>query len=199
MSFLSEAVGPLRPSRRWYAVSAATALLSLVAGAALLLLPGRLGGSVGPSMPAGLSVPISFTGDDRAGRMVWISGAGSSVPAVTCEPTAFDGREPDGWHSRSTAEDNLVRSAGGREWRGTLLIQAEPPGQYAVRCDLTPAQPDVELSIGEPPWFFGARSRAATQLGAIGLGLAGVLAGGVLAIVVTARRSAHRRRLSSQP
>ncbi|MEU4782760.1 hypothetical protein [Micromonospora sp. NPDC023633] len=199
MTFLSVDAGPLRPSRRWYAVAAVTLLLALVTGAGLAFLPGRLGGSVGQGVPAGRSVPVRFAAGEEADRMVWITGAGPTVPAVTCEPSALDVRELEEWHSVSTTGDEIVRSAGGRQWRGVLVIRAEPPGRYAVRCDVVPAQPGLELSIGGPPWLFGVKARALTQLGAVGLGMTGTVGGGALAIIVAARRSAHRRRLSLLP
>ena len=197
MTFLSVHAGPLRPPRRWYAVAAVIPLLGLLAGAALMFQPGRLGGSVGQGAQAGQPVPVRFAAGEDSGKMVWITGADPSAPAVTCEPSALDGRELDGWHHVSTTADDIVRSAGGRRWRGVLVIRAEPAGRYAVRCDVAPGEPGVELSIGEPPWFFGAKARALAQLGAAGLGLVGVVGGGVLAIIVAARRSAHRRWLSS--
>ncbi|MGW1057752.1 hypothetical protein [Micromonospora rubida] len=93
----------------------------------------------------------------------------------------------------SMLSDGLTLEVDGERWRGLQMMYVKPVGTYTLTCTVSDEHVTSSFSIGDPPRFHDARSRALAGLAASALASLSVLVGAVLTVVIAVRRHLHGR------
>ncbi|MFF3865235.1 hypothetical protein [Micromonospora sp. NPDC001898] len=188
---MTVAADPSPPRRIWYVVPALIAAGGVLAAAVMLfLIPfgGDLGQRITPGQPITVHMP-------EAGKMVWVKGE-QYFPA--CHNSEADTQKLGEWNLVSMLSDDLTLEADGERWRGVQMIYAKPAGTYTLTCTVSDEHGTSSFSIGDPPRFHDARSRALAALAASALASLSVLVGAALTVVIAVRRHRNGKRLAGR-
>ncbi|WP_213454492.1 hypothetical protein [Rhizomonospora bruguierae] len=179
----------LRPRRLWYLVAALIAVLGATAGVALfaLALSGAIRDVKLPDQVFRPGEPVTTQVSAATDKIIWIDARTPSARAA-CDVSALDGGEA----RLENVGMDMSYSAGEANWRGLYRLNALRDGRYQVICQGDTAR----LALGDPPRIGGLAGKLGFGLGALfGLPCLGLVAGGVLGLVVAMRRRARRREL----
>lgn len=191
----------LRPRRFWYGVAAGIAVLGLAGALASVVVLAHEVGDVVDSVEAldpqlrPVLVGRATTVDLDPGQ-TWAVYASSSgrPPAVSCGGEGLTVTDPE--HTVDVTVD-------GASWREVQVVRVQEPGPYEIVCSSTDRT--AHLSIGRAPDPDAAGRAGGHVAGAVVAALLvltfggiGVLAGGLVALVVGVRRSRHRATLLAQ-
>jgi hypothetical protein len=179
----------VRPSKWWFAVAGAVAVVGIVLGIVILVVgflrmermvddfaradvPGTL--EVEVTDTGGYSIYHEFDGayDDRIVAAPQITVTEPSGDGVTLEPYVA----------------SVTYSAGDREGVGIFTFDADDPGTYEVTAT---GASGTAIAVGRGI----GRGIVGAVVGGLAIGFLSLLAGAVLAIVVGVRRSRNRRAL----
>ncbi|MEV6303070.1 hypothetical protein AB0M02_26890 [Actinoplanes sp. NPDC051861] len=158
----------LGPGAAWYAVAAA-ALAAAATVVVVAFTGGDLGQRVAPGQPVRLNVP-------DGGRIIWTTGGFD----VDCDSSGAEARNA-AWSMWTLRDVDIRLSDGGLSWRGAMILEATPPGEYVLTCT---ARDGASLAVGEPPPLHDAYTRFLAFAGAVVLALIGLVTG----VLVTVRR-----------
>jgi hypothetical protein len=179
----------LRPSRRWYAVAVAVAVLGLLAAAVLLATGIRSWSgdfpTLGDHFRSGESVPV----DLRAGQ--------PAVLYVSPDTAAFDWRctadLPGSQVAITKAPYTFTFFSAGRTWAARYEIQADKDGRAQLTCVAIAGTGTPLLAVGDQPDNAHlVRELVSTIAAGACAALLGLALGGTLAMIVARRRRAHR-------
>jgi hypothetical protein len=181
----------LRPRRYWFAVAALIAMVGATAGIALFVVAvsGATEDFRRPDQPFRVGEPVTARVVAATDKIIWIDGAvGTDRPDCTVSPV------DDGDARIESVGAALSYTTGDADWHGLYRLNAARDGQYQVLCQ---GDPSARLALGDPPQIRGFAGKLGGGLAALfGLPCLGLVGGGVLALVVALRRSAHRKDLA---
>jgi hypothetical protein len=190
--------GAVKPSRGWFVVAGAIALVLAIAGVVL--------GTVGfvafvakfPATTARFDSATPFRGDLTGGQdySVYVATANGrpTLPATRCTGRTGDGAAVA---LESTTIGNTYDEYG--DWTQIYAFSPESTGTYEVTCNPADDTKVGRYAIGKAADDGALATRLLGGVGALfGLPCLGVVVGGVLALVVAVRRSSHRRQLQQQ-
>lgn len=184
----------LRPRRYWFVVAALIVVVATAVGITLFV-AGVVAATKDfrrPDQPFRANEPVTVRVVAATDKIIWID---ESVAASgpDCAVSAMDGGDA---RIESVGAD-LTYTTNEAEWHGLYRLNATRDGQYQVLCQGDPA---ARLALGDPPRLRGFAGKLGGGLAALfGLPCLGLVAGGVLALVVALRRSAHRKELAAAP
>lgn len=121
---------------------------------------------------------------------LWVKGE-QYVPA--CQYSEADTQKLGELVLVSMLSDGLTLEVDGERWRGLQMMYVKPVGTYTLTCTVSDEHVTSSFSIGDPPRFHDARSRALAGLAASALASLSVLVGAVLTVVIAVRRHLHGR------
>lgn len=174
----------LRPRRRWYVVALAVFLVCTIAGVAgCVVLFSRVAQGVNLQELRGGSTEITLRADTEKG--IYATGPVSSVAAPNCR---YHG--PGRLHV-ARANTSETYTSHGTRWVLVGTIRATKSGTYTGTCQQAGA---TRIGVGKR--LGGVFLTGAGAIGVLVAGFfVGLLAGGVIALVVLVRRFGHRRQL----
>ena len=189
----------LRRRRMWSVAAALMAAGGVLAAAVVVRHVMHSGGDVGQRLTPGQPVSVHLSWTDR--KMVWVRETGQRIPDVMCTPSRVDGQMTRDVVVEAMTFDRVELDVEGERWRGLLVIDAYPPGQYEVTCTAAGTNAQPMLSIGDPPRSYARRDPAGGGLTSWDLIIIGVVGGGVLAVILSIRSAvvAFRRRSGRRP
>lgn len=187
----------LRPRRRWYWIAGAIVVVCCVLGGVGLTVGIK---STLHQLPrhrayftAGDTVRSTLT-TDETWAVYADAGTATRPYDMRCTVTG-----PDGTGVRTrTSSFTSTFTENGRLWDSMITFQVPRGARYTVRCD-PGGGPAADLMLGTTFDLGGFIGGIAGGLAALyGLPAAGLFIGAIIATIVAARRSSHRKRLLFQ-
>ena len=192
----------LRPSRVWYWIAGAIAVVGICVGPGLAALGAASLAERIPQMrtefEAGEPTEVDLTSDRTWGIYIDDEATGQDFDpdATECAGASLGGGEIE----LDRASRGFEFRADGRHWHLVFEVRVSQDGQYEIACAPTGSlQPTGHYGIGESidlPDF--ARNALGSVALLVGVPCLGLTIGGVIALVTALRRNNHKKRLQAE-